>query len=189
MAESGIRGWRRVAIVLLLGPLPVGVLALLSEKFGVKFTGGEVAIPAAFGATWGLTAGVLRKSLLRAFVGLNVGAALGYSFGTMVVLKANQQWTMAGLLILHGVILSAIINASRKSFFTSVARGAFAGAASFGAIGGAALLVMEFLRPNAIGWTVMAMVPFGLGMYLYLRLIAAKPDALPSEAAAGEPHG
>jgi hypothetical protein len=188
MVDSGFRGWRRMAIVLLLGPLPVGVLAYCAESLHVPLKDNPAAITAAFGAMWGLTAGVLRKSLLRAFIGLNLGAALGLSFAALANPKESTA-AAALLLVAHGAVLCACLNFERAKTLPSLLRGFFVGAMSFGVLGITGVAVTKFFRPNALGWTVMSIVPFGLGMYLYLLLIAGKSDALPKSTAAGAPHG
>jgi len=178
MSNPGIRGWRRALIVLLLGPLPVAVLAYLSKKYQMRIEDDPGAVTAAFGAMWGLTAGVLRKSLLRAFLGLNLGAALGLSFAT-VATRDGDAWLVALLLVVHGAVLCMCLNYSSAYRALSLLQGLLAGAAAFGVMGVTAVIVTKILRPDLLGWTMMSIVPFGSGMYLYLRLIAGKPDALP----------
>ncbi len=175
------RGWiRRIVLILALGPLPVAVLAISNHFIpGLIFLNDDqsaVSICGGLAALWGLSAGVLRRSLLRAIIGLNVGALMGGAFGSCTI-SFRSTFMLVSCLAASGALLGVALNLRRRDLLKSLLKGAYSGALAFGFIGFAAWGVTELFDSNLLGWTVMSLVPFGLGLWIFFRLAGRDEDA------------
>ena len=173
--QTSAAKWKRVLLVLLLGPLPAGCVVGISS-----FAAGSSADPleyapvaaAALGSLWGLTVGILRKSLLKAMIGLNVGAFIGFTWTRFADKYGHHSDALVVVsLIFAGAIFGAALTLDLKKIFSSLLGGAAAGAIAFAAMGISAWVVTLILRPDIFGWTVMCLIPFGSGVALFVWLI------------------
>jgi hypothetical protein len=172
---------KRSLITLTVGAVPVAGLALISHFLPRAGDDESVrlGICTALGALWGLAAGVLRRSLLRAIIGLNVGALCGYVFSLIALPKesVSEPVAIAGL-VASGALLGAALNFQRESLWHAF-KGMFAGVLAFGFMGCAAWVVAQMFSPNLLGWTVMCLIPFGGGMAIFIGLVGKEPQATP----------
>lgn len=176
--------WWKVLVVLLIGPLPVAAFAVIVESQGPSDMGPEQRLSSICmfaGALWGLTGGLLCKSLLRSLIGLNLGAVLGrawyQNYGDVDnVPFALVTLTATGALLGIGLILR------RENFWRSLLRGALAGGISLGVLGVLVWIVTKLFEPNLLGWPVMCVVPFSTGLGLFVWLIP-RSATLPADAA------
>jgi hypothetical protein len=164
--------YERQFLLVMLGPAVVFSTLMLRECPSIDFD--DTAVFALIGAIWGLATGILRQSLLRAVLGLNIGAALGTA-GSRVVIEfgANDIFSTVTLALAGGV-LGAAMNARWKTFSDTAMQGAISGFASFGLMG-ALLFTFTFAVDHfrcapgilAIGLVAIALMA-GLGLFLWL---------------------
>ena len=175
-------------LIFAVGALPIAGLAVASHYLPTAGDDDTVrlGVCTGLGALWGFAAGVLRRSLMRAIVGLNFGALCGYLFFFLGVPdKAADEVRAILALVTSGAMLGCALNFRRDSLMPGL-RGLAAGALSFGFMACAAWVVAKFFDPTIIGWTVMCLVPFGGGMAIFIGLVGAEP--LPVSVAT-EPPG
>ena len=182
-AKPPARPWaRRLLLVFVLGPLPISALVVCVHSIPALESAlqGKEALPpicGGFGALWGRSAGILRRSLLRSLIGLNLGALVGGAFGLLISEPGSRNISQVILLLATaGAILGMAMNARLGNLIESLAWGAFAGAMAFGAMALSVWLVTKVFDPNLLGWTVMCLVPFGLGLWLFFLLVGQREE-------------
>ena len=177
---------KRILMMVLIGAIPVAMLALVSHYV---YTDGPpadevgLAFATGLGALWGFITGVFRRSLLRTMIGLNVGGACGFGWFKLAepMGSASSLSTMLMLLALTGGIAGALIHANKKDVPRYMLRGFLAGTVAFAFMGYSSWFVSTVLTSNLFGWTVMCLVPFGGGIAIFLALIGREThDAAPA---------
>lgn len=173
---GGTRTVRRALLVLCIGPLPVGLFVFFDQYLGWFHANYDarywVAIASLFGL-WGLTAGILQKSLARATLGLNVGALKGFWVSTLVA--AGSWWSLAAV-VATGVALGMVMKARREDWMRSLLKGAAMGGLSFGAMVVALATVLFLGSQNLVTFVCLVFLPFTIGPALFLHWTA---DAAP----------
>jgi hypothetical protein len=132
MAEARGKWWKRLLLAIIIGPLTTiaGFVVLL---FTAKSAGRGVQwdtlapLPAMVFSIGGLTVGVLRKSLWRCLVGVNLGIALGLISGLFSRNFDSAFWTSCALSL---CVLGASLNATRPHLARSILFGFIAGVVS-----------------------------------------------------------
>ncbi len=176
--------WRLPAVVLLVGPLPVAGLAYITTIRDIAMPDDARIVCATFAAIWGLTAGIMRKSLLRAIIGLNLGAALGLFFGAFFTIF-DRNFTIF-LLCVCGAVMGCGLSMKRSDLLKSSGRGVLAGGLAFLVMGILIWFVVANFSPDLLGWTLMCLLPFGSGLWIFLYLLGRseieKPPAQSSSS-------
>jgi len=162
----------RVFLLVMLGPAAVFSTLMLKQCPGIDFD--DTTACAVIGAIWGLAFGVLRQSLLRTILGLNIGAALGNALAHFVIENGANDLMCVIALALAGSAMGAAMNARWKTFSDSAMQGAISGFASFGLMGSLFFVflcaiekyqrVSEIIPISLVGIALMA----GLGLFLWL---------------------
>lgn len=170
---------KRTVLMLLLGALPIAALAIVSHYLPRAGDDASVrlGVCTGLGALWGLAAGVFRRSLFRAILGLNAGALCGYVYNATALSPAvlSDRDVIAGL-IASGAALGGILSFQRGTLGPAF-KGMLAGVLAFGFMGCAAWVVAQVLEPNLLGWPVMCLVPFGGGIAIFTALVGREPQA------------
>jgi hypothetical protein len=188
--------WRRLLLVIAVGPLAATLLTSIILHFfsGVFGLQKDNAMLAVLGALWGLTTGILRRSLVCSLIGLHWGAIVGaaYAYAVHYIFShistfdswpLQQQWLM--IVSLHaGVSLGGGLNVTRTAPLRTILLGACSGLAL------SALAVIgywiEFNQIDFVQWInklplelgsfIFNFIPLTAGLYLFFWLIA---DVLP----------
>lgn len=163
---------KRALLVMAIGPLPAGIFVMLCiyNILSFEYFRGYFIV---LGGLWGLTAGILRRSLLRALIGLNLGAGLAFTW-----CKYNDNLNSSfGILTLAltGAVLGSALSVQRDRPFKTSCVGSFFGAVALGALGCIALLVAHVavaLRLHKwAGLIVVIVIPLTTGAALFLWLL------------------
>ena len=169
----------RVFLLVMLGPAVVYSTFKLKECPGIDFD--DTAACAVIGAIWGLAFGILRQSLLRSILGLNIGAALGTALARFVIENRANDLMSVIALAFAGSALGAAMNARWKTFSDSAMQGAISGFASFGLMGSLFFIFLCAIEklPRLPGIAVDSLVGVALmaGLGLFLWLIVDHGDA------------
>src|SRR4051812_11230891 len=64
-------------VTIAVGPGVIGVITLIEKTRLIPYSAVEGVFAVVLGALWGLTGGILRRSLAKSIVGLNLGAFIG----------------------------------------------------------------------------------------------------------------
>ncbi len=168
---------KRILAMFAVGALPLAGLAITSHFLP---TAGDsvtlrIGVCTGLGALWGFAAGVLRRSLIRAIVGLNIGALCGYLFSYALRETSVHESTAILLLIAVGAALGGALNLRRDNIST-LFKGMAAGTLAFGFMGCASWFVSNQFTNNLLGWTVMCLIPFGGGMAIFIGLVGREPQ-------------
>ena len=178
-----MRKWLwRIPIIIAIGTLPVSILFVLGIYY-VDLGPYHPVVCAFFASLWGITVGVMRKSLGSALCGLNAGVVLGYSFGALIGVPGMSDAMAIAFCLLCAALLGMALHINRERFFKSVILGGLAGAAA-GTVMCASLKVIGFIEYyNDSAWLIIPLiciVPWTafLGVFVWLLV-----DVLPKKYA------
>ena len=170
--------------MLLIGGIPPTALVIFHLYDFIPMT----AICAFIGSLWGLTIGVLRRSLGSALLGLNTGAILGFGYGRII--EHRSPGFPEFFLILSMSLLGMAVYARRKTFFHSLIFGGLAGLMSGYVMVVFALIAKFFLIEfrGELGFIIILCVfPWTAGLTLFSWLLV---DMFPwIEATSGNAGG
>lgn len=172
-ADLDVHVWVRLFLLFNLGPLPLAVL------FGIGGVpdGWQGAIAATWGALIGLSAGILRASLLRCLAGVNIGAAAGMAWWNFVETQRANDLMACVALAFAGAVLGMALNARRASLQDSLLHGGTAGFIAFGIIGTSTYILLLWLQhvPGAFAWFIFG-IPMMLGLGVFFWMIVDHGD-------------
>lgn len=180
MAEARGKWWWRLLLVISVGPgaiMTAGTLSALPVINSIRVEYWMIAVHIFYFALWGLTAGVLQRSLLKALIGLSFGAFVGAFTAKFFLSPMGRAGISHSLTVASAGLLLGSALAFRKTMpVSSCAFGALAGMISFGSIE-----LISWLFPyDSLTVVCLRHVP---GLYLFFWLIA---DVLPRREAARE---
>ena len=163
--------WRRLLLVIAVGPGAVGLLYIVVDNYPHI---DESVVFSVSLALWGLTGGILQRSLYRSLLGLNLGAALGYTLNLATRGIFEPGWPYAFIidLIVTGMFLGAILHSRRVGVLNSIVGGAVAGVAGFGFMGGM-FLVPIWIRIDTDLLNIVfynSVLICGLGIFYWLLI-------------------
>jgi len=169
-----IRKWLwRLLVILAVGALPATALVVLDE-----YHHGIDAIPACifFGALWGVTLGVLRRSLGSSILGLNVGGLLGFGFGKyMEYTDGTARDPIANALFLFLLsILGTVLYSTRRNLIRSMLHGGIAGFAAGAVILAGFWLVVgtqHLIKSVPILIAILCVLPLTAGLAIFVWLL------------------
>ena len=150
---------------IVVGPGTFGLLILLMKTHLIPYDLQEELYAIVLGGLWGLTPGLLRKSLRRAMVGLTTGALVGH-----LLRPIFQVWFMEGSIAVLLAMECAVLNYSSNDRIKSCIQGALAGVAAFFAFKFIAIGQYIFFRSGE-GY-LSFILPLTGSLYLFFWLIA-----------------
>lgn len=197
MPEPQRKWWRRILLVIAVGPGAITIVDTLDRQFlshEIPEAERFMAYFAMLGALWGFTGGMLRAELSKIIIGINVGA---FSGGLYVYIRdqlfqpdafdMHRNIMHIILVATWGAILGAGLNANRQAFVRSFGGGLLSGFCGFGFMA-LILATQHFLNipsfrlPLWLGIFRATLLPSS-GLFVFFWLIA---DVLPRREAARE---
>ena len=156
------------------------------DNYNVNLPLNDAVVCAFFASLWGITVGVMRKSLGSALCGLNTGAVLGYSFGAFTKGRTGtfiRDTEAVALCLLCAALLGMAININREGFFKSAILGGLADVVSETVMYASVVVVFfigDYIHLDWLFIPLICIVPWtaGLGVFVWLLV-----DVLPKKYA------
>jgi hypothetical protein len=117
-----------LALIAMLPPLAITI----AYFWGFRIERDKVsAVTAFYGSLWGLSTGILLRSLPRALIGLNLGAALGLAVGEVLHNCNVFNYNFLAFFFFSGAVLGTAMKVKKPNLVSSLIWGAAVGFLSF----------------------------------------------------------